>query len=199
MPIGEDPRTPGGHPVPEAFTFNPKRRAAFLLALAETGTVVGASARVGISKATVYRAAQEDDTFRDSIERARGEWEQSLVAQIAKAGLQGNVIERRGRGGTKRIEEPGDWRALAWLLEHSPSTRERYAGILRQKVEMGGAEDLPPIQHDVKAQIDIGPAMMDRLARVVMVLVESGKMRLPDPNEIEGEFSSDDEPDEPVP
>lgn len=186
MALGENPAQPNSSPVPVAHTFSPKKRAAFLLALVETGSIAGAAAKIGVNRATVYRAAEANETFRDDIERARGQWEQALVEGVAKAGLRGKVIETRK--GTK-VEEPGDWRALAWLLEHAPATRERYAGILRQKVEVGGDPDGVPIQtQSENVNIEIGPDTMDRLARVVEVLMRAGKLRLPDMNEIEGEY-----------
>lgn len=176
MAIQPDPSAP----IPNKFTA--AVRTAFLLALVESGTIRGAAARAGVSHVTVYQHAKDDETFRAAIDQARHEWEQSLVEAIAKAGVQGEVIQRRGGGKTIK---PGDWRALAWLLEHSPATREAYAGILRQKVELGGAADLPPIQtnHAETQQIEIGPETMERLARVVQVLLAAGKIRLPDPGE----------------
>lgn len=167
---------------PDAFTD--ARKSAFLLALVETGTIRGAAARAGVHFTTVYDHASKDDDFRAGIEHARGEWEQSLVQGILRAGVEGEVIERKN----SRIVKPGDWRALAWLLEHSPATREAYAGILRQKVEMGGSVDLPPIQMDKTEvhQLEIGPDTMERLAAVVGVLLRAGKLRLPDPGEIDG-------------
>ena len=176
-------------PIPNKFTE--KVRSAFLLALAASGSVRGASGRIGVHFSTIYEHAKSDPTFADAIERARAEWEQGLVEKIVKAGEVGSVIERRN--GTK-VEQPGDWRALAWALEHSPATRERYAGILRQKVEVGGSEDMPPIQsqHTETHEIEIGPETMDRLQAVVMVLVKAGRLRLPDPNEIEGEATEVD-------
>lgn len=164
---------------PDGFTA--ARKTAFLLALVESGTIRGAAARAGVHNTTVYAHAKDDPEFRAEIEKARGEWEQSMVEAIAKAGVQGEVVQRRGA----KVIKPGDWHALAWLLEHSPSTREAYAGILRQKVEMGGSPDLPPIQteHTETHEIEIGPETMERLARVVQVLLRAGKIRLPDPGE----------------
>lgn len=181
MPLGEDPTTPGGHPVPAVRTFSERKKAAFLTALGETGSIRGASSRAGVHYSTVYDHAKTDPTFADAIQRARGEWEQGLVEKIAAAGTVGKVVERRG--GTT-VTEPGDWRALAWLLEHSPATREQYAGVLRQKVELGGSDDLPPIQVEETVVHEVGPDTMSRLAEVVAVLVRAGKLRLPDPGEV---------------
>lgn len=193
MTLGENATTPGGHPVPVARTFNPKRKALFLVALAKTGTITGAAARVAIAPATVYEHAKNDMTFADAISRARGDWEQALVEGIAEAGAIGKVIERRN--GTT-ITEPGDWHAMAWLLEHAPATRERYAGIMKSKVEISGDPDGVPIQtENANVNIEIGPDTMDRLARVVEVLIKAGKLRLPDPNEIEG-MATEVTPDE---
>lgn len=162
--------------------FNAAKRTTFLLALVETGTIRGAAARAGVHFSTIYEHAKSDDDFRAQIDEARGEWEQGMVEAIAKAGVQGEVIQRRG----SKVIKPGDWRALAWLLEHSPSTREAYAGIMKQKVEVGGSPDLPPIQteHTETHEIEIGPATMERLAAVVQVLLRAGKIRLPDPGEV---------------
>lgn len=181
MALGENPAQKGSHPVPEQHQFNARKKAIFLTELGKTGTVRGAASRAGVGFSTVYAHAQADQTFRDAIERARSEWEHGLVEKIVEAGSVGTVIQRRN--GTQ-ITEPGDWRALAWLLEHSPATREAYAGILRQKVEMGGSVDLPPVQVETTADINVGPGTMERLADVVAVLIRAGKLRLPDPGEM---------------
>lgn len=189
MGLGENPAQKGSNPVPLAHTFNGRKKAAFLLELVKTGSIRGAASRIGVTPGTVYDHAKKDPTFADGIERARGEWEQSLVDGIVTAGLRGKVIEKRTRKGETLQEiEPGDWRALAWALEHAPTTRERYAGILRQKVELGGDPDGAPlqIQSQEQLQIELGPDTMERLTAVVQVLVNAGKIRLPDPNEIEG-------------
>lgn len=180
------PNEKGGKPVPVAHTFSPAKKAAFLLALLKTGSIRGASSEIGVHYSTVYRAAEADATFRDDIERTRGEWEQRLVDGIVEAGFRGKVIERKSRAGTEQIQEPGDWRALAWALEHAPVTRERYAGILRQKVQIGGDPDGVPVEVDQNqtVSIEIGPGTMERLQQVFNLLVQTGKLRLPDPNEI---------------
>lgn len=161
--------------------FSPAKKTAFLLALTETGTITGAAARAKVHRSTVYEHARDDEDFRRQIDEARGEWEHSLVEAIAKAGVEGEVIQRRGT----KIIKPGDWRALAWLLEHSPATREAYAGIMKQKVELGGSPDLPPMQVEAGAvPVELGPDTMERLSRVVMVLLQQGLLRLPDPGEV---------------
>lgn len=174
--------------IAPATPFTPKVKAAFLTQLATTGTIRGAASRAGIHFSTVYEHAKADQSFAEAIERARSEWEQSLVESIYRAGHTGTVIERRN--GTK-VQEPGDWRALAWLLEHAPATRERYAGIMRQKVELGGDPDGVPLMVDDQQvqQIEIGPDTMERLSAVVGVLLRAGKLRLPDPGEVEGKYT----------
>lgn len=192
MTLGENPAQPGSSPVPIARQLNSKKKAEFLLALAKGGSIVGACSRIGMSKTTIYRAAQADEAFRDAIERARGEWEQAQLDAIDQAARTGKVIERRN--GTK-TEEPGDWHAAAWLLEHSPHTRERYAGVTRQRVELGGSDDMPPVrtEHTEKVEVEVGPETMERLSQVVMVLVRAGKLRLPEPEDvIEGEATEVD-------
>lgn len=168
---------PGGI---QPFEITQAKKAEFLLELVETGSIRGAAARVGIAFKTVYRHAEKDEDFREAIDNARGEFEQATLRAIARAGVEGEVIERRG----KKITKPGDWRALTWLLEHSPAYRESYAGVLRQRVEIGGSEDMPPIQTEQMEQVEIGPGTMDRLSSVIMVLVQNGILRLPDPNEV---------------
>lgn len=169
--------------LPAAPTpFSDKRRALFLTEVARTGSIRGAASRTGVSRDTIYRHAANDPSFREAIERAVDEAEQSLLDTLVKASNTGKVIERRGT----TITEPGDWKAAAWLLEHSPFYRDRYAGILRQKVELGGAADLPPLEVDstTTVQIEMGPEMMERLQTVVGVLLRAGKLRLPDPGEV---------------
>lgn len=160
--------------------FGEKQKAKFLLELVETGSIRGAAARVGVHFSTIYDHARDDEAFRAKIDEARGEWEQSMVNIVVKGASEGEVIERRG----KKTTRPGDWRAAAWLLEHHPATRQAYAGILRQKVELGGAEDLPPVQIEDAKPVEVGPGTMDRLQQVVMVLVQNGVLRLPDPGEV---------------
>lgn len=183
MALGQPANVPGSSPVPVIHQFNGRKKAAFLLALAKTGSIRGAAARVGVNVSTVYKHAQNDQMFGDAIERARGDWEQAQLERIDLAANTGKVIERNN--GTT-ITEPGDWHAASWLLEHAPFTRERYAGILKQKVEIGGDPDGAPIQTQATEtiQIEIGPDMMERLASVVQVLINAGKLRLPDPGEI---------------
>lgn len=163
-------------------TFNDAARTAFRLALVETGSIRGAAARAGVDQKTIYYHAGKEPDFRKQIEDARGEFEQSILTGILKAGVQGDVIERRG----KKITKPGDWRALAWLLEHHPAYRDHYAGILRQRVELGGSPELPPIEtHNTETQqIEIGPDTMERLTAVVQILLSAGKLRLPEPGEV---------------
>lgn len=169
---------PGGV---QPHAFNDKRKAEFLLELVKTGSIRGAAARTNVHHTTVYEHAREDEKFRESIERARGEFEQAALQAIWDAGTTGEVIERRN--GSKTIK-PGDWRALAWMLEHNPAYREQYAGILRQRVQIGpGEPDFNP-QDTEGIVADIGPGTMDRLTSVVMVLVQNGVLRLPDPGEV---------------
>lgn len=192
MPLGENPAQPGSHPVPVARTFNANKKAVFLLELARTGSVRGAAARTGITPKTVYEHANKDVSFGDAIERARGDWEQANLDAIQAAASTGKVIERRNGTTTK---EPGDWHASAWLLEHSPTTRERYAGVLKSKVEVSGDPDGAPIQVENHHTVDIGPGTMDRLQTVIMVLAKAGKIRLPDPGEIIDGEATDVTPD----
>lgn len=167
-------------PQPHAFTG--KRKAAFLTLVAQTGSIRGAASRAGVARATVYDHAEKDPEFREAIERAVAECEQSLVNRIIAAAETGKVIERRGT----TVTEPGDWRAAAWLLEHGPYFRDRYAGILKQKVELGGSEDMPAIEvHSTTTQqLEVGPETLERLQIVVGVLLRAGKLRLPDPGEV---------------
>lgn len=198
--LGEDPTQPGSHPVPEVHQFTPRKQSMFLLELTKTGTIRGAAGRVGVSSATVYRYAQKSEAFRNDIERARDEWEQAMVERVAEAGGVRSVVERKTSAIGKKYEveriEPGDWRANAWLLEHSPATRDRYAGVLKSKVEIGGSDDLPPIQVAEQVAVEIGPDTMERLTKVIMVLAAAGKLRLPDPGEMNGEVK-DVSPDDP--
>jgi hypothetical protein len=174
-----------GNPLPPSRPFSEKRKSLFLLELARTGSIRGSAARAGVARQTIYNEVERNPSFREDIDRAVDEAEQALVDSIVKAANTGKVIERRGT----TVSEPGDWRAGAWLLEHSPFFRDRYAGILRQKVELGGSDDLPAIDISgtVKHELDVGPEMMDRLQAVVGVLLKAGKLRLPEPAEVDGD------------
>jgi AcrR family transcriptional regulator len=186
MALGENPNQPGSHPVPIVHQFNGKKKALFLTELARTGSIRGSAARVGVNRTTIYDHAKKDPSFADSIERARADWEQAQLDLINDAARTGKVIERQRGNNLSREVEPGDWRAAAWLLEHHPNTRETYAGIMRQKVEVGGDPDGIPVEtkHTETLEIEPGPEMMERLGRVIMVLARAGKIRLPDPNEM---------------
>lgn len=182
MALGERSNEPGSHPVPAGKTFTQAKKAAFLVALAKTGSLVGAASRVSVHPSTVYDHAQKDPSFTEAIERARGEWEQATLEVIENAARSGKVIERRTPSGKVKEIEPGDWRAAAWLIEHTPHTRERYAALTKGKVEISGDPDGEPlrVKAEVRQEIDIGPDTMERLARVVQVLIRSGKLALPD-------------------
>lgn len=190
MALGENPTSPGSHPVPIQRMFNERKKARFLTELGKTGSIKGAAAVSGVHVSTVYDHAKADPMFGEAIERARGVWEQGLLHRIDRAVDPFEVV-----GGKSPRIEPGDWRAAAWLLEHAPASRERYAGVLRSKVEIGGDPDGVPVQtQNLNIDIDLGPDTMERLARVVQVLIASGKLRLPDPGEIviEGEVADGD-------
>lgn len=178
-------------PPPANAPFTDARKADFLLSLVELGSLRAAAARSRVSYVTVYDHAKKDEGFREAIEDARGAYEAHLVQTIRTAATEGEVIETQSR----RIVKPGDWRAAAWLLEHG-YTRDQYAGILKQKVELGGAVDLPPVQLDSPPdamQIDIGPDTMERLAVLVSALIGAGKLRLPDPGETINVTPEDDD------
>lgn len=205
--MADNPAERGKHgQVPMVKQFNGRRRAIFLTALAQTGSLRGAAARTNVNPSTVYDHAQKDPTFAESIERARNEWEHALLEKIAKAAEMGTVTERKNGS---RFVEPGDWRAAAWLLEHAPHTRDHYAGVMRQKVQLGGDPDNPIKVENVADAI---PTTGERLGQVFALLVRAGVVRYPESGEsgtvIEGEWveangngsahaHSEDEPESP--
>lgn len=100
------------------------RVAGLLNALRAGNTRSAAAAHAEISRATLYRWIEEDETFRDSIEKAEADAEVRFAAQVAQAAASGT------------------WQAAAWWLE-----RRRPADFaLRSKVEMSGP-DGGPIDH----------------------------------------------------
>jgi len=164
---------PNGHEGIQAYRFNERRRAIFLTELRNGQTVRAACARAGIDEATAYRHMQDDATFKDAVTRARDEAEAKLLDSITKAAHTGETITTAGGA---VVTKPGDWRAGAWMLEHHPHTKERYATIT--KAQVGGDPSNPaPVQ--VGMTVDLGPATIERLGQVVSILARAGVVRLP--------------------
>lgn len=100
------------------------RIAGLLNALRAGNTRSAAAAHAEISRQTFYRWIEEDETFRDSVEKAEADAEVRFAAQVAHAA------------------STGTWQAAAWWLE-----RRRPADFaLRSKLEMTG-KDGGPIDH----------------------------------------------------
>jgi len=164
---------PNGHEGIQAYRFSERRRAVFLTELRNGQTVRAAAARAGVSDVTVYRHMQGDDTFSSAVARARDEAEAKLLDGITKAAHTGETITTAGGA---VVTKPGDWRAGAWMLEHHPHTKERYATIT--KAQVGGDPSNPaPVQ--VGVTVDLGPATIERLGQVVSILARAGVVQLP--------------------
>jgi hypothetical protein len=120
----------------------------------------------------VYDHIQNDQTFADSVVRARDEAEAKLLDAITKAAHTGETITTAGGA---VVTKPGDWRAGAWMLEHHPHTKERYATITKAQVA-GDPSNPAPVQ--VGMTVDLGPATIERLGQVVSILARAGVVQL---------------------
>lgn len=160
-----------------ARLFTQRKRVVLLNAIKQGQTIRAACARASVHSSTFYDYLNNDADFQQQVERARGEAEARLVEAITNGAHTGETITTPG--GTVKVM-PGDWRAAAWLLEHHPHTRERYAAI--NKSQIGGDPDNPvPVPVDVTG----GPEMttVERMAAVVTVLQRAGVMPIPEPGE----------------
>lgn len=169
--------------------FTQRKRAVLLSAIKEGQTVKGACARAGVGVSTYYEHLASDRTLAEQVERARGEAEARLVDAITKSAHTGETVTTPGGAVTVK---PGDWRAAAWLLEHHPHTRERYAAI--NKAQIGGDPDNPA---PVMVEVEGSGAMstMERMAAVVTVLQRAGVMPIPGPGDEPILLDSPPEPD----
>lgn len=157
-------------------TFTERKRTVFLQEIRKGQTVAGAAARAGVGRQTIYDHVNSDPVFAGQIEKARGQAEAALVDAITKSAHTGDQVTTPG--GTV-IVKPGDWRASAWLLEHHPHTRERYAAI--NKAQIGGDPDNPtPVPVEVTTD---GMTGVERLGAVVTVLQRAGVLPIPEPGE----------------
>ena len=173
-------------------TFTPRKRIALLHAIKSGQTVRAACARANISVPTYYRHLNEDLTLQEAVNRARGEAEARLVEAITNGAHSGETVTTSGGQVTVK---PGDWRAAAWLLEHHPHTRERYASI--NKTQLGGDPDNPtPVLVEVEGG---GMPPAERFGAVIAVLQRAGVLPgeailLPSPPEPEGGISVAQDP-----
>lgn len=152
-----------------AVSFTPARQMVFLGSIAEGQTVRGASARAGISRDAVYYHMREDPSFLQQVERARGEAESKLVDSITKSSHTGDTITTPGG---KVVVRPGDWKAAAWLLEHHPETRERYAAIAKTQVS-GDPDNPTPIL------VGLPELRTDQLEAIALILADAGALPAP--------------------
>lgn len=160
-----------------ALLFSERKKTVFLNALKDGQTVRAAAARAGVDRSTIYHHMAKDSTFASKVAQARDEAEARLLDAITKAAHTGDTVTTPG--GTVTVR-PGDWKAAAWLLEHHPHTRERYATLT--KMQMGGDPDNPtPIL--TETVVDVGPSTIERLGQVVGILARAGKVRYPEPGE----------------
>jgi hypothetical protein len=102
----------------------PEREAALLQQLRLGNTRSAAASYVEIGRATFYRWL-EDETFRDTVERAEAEAESRFLAQIAKAAADGT------------------WTAAAWWLERRRPEAYARRDRTESKVELTGKDGGP--------------------------------------------------------
>lgn len=162
-----------GRMTPRRLT--PAARVVFLDAIRNGQTVRAAAGRARLTRESIYHEMRINPTFVLQVQVARDESEARLIDSVTKSAHTGETVTTPGGQVTVR---PGDWRAAAWLLEHHPDTRERYAAI--NKAQIGGDPDNPTaVPVEVVGASEGGT--MERLARVVTVLQRAGVMPLPDP------------------
>lgn len=161
-----------------AHLFTPRKRVTLINAIKSGQTIKAACARANVSISTFYRHLSQDGTLQEQVDRARGEAEARLIDAVTKSAHTGETVTTPGGAVTVK---PGDWRAAAWLLEHHPHTRERYAAI--QKAQIGGDPDNPTA---VPVEVLGGASDMtttERMAAVVTVLQRAGVMPIPAPGD----------------
>jgi hypothetical protein len=157
--------------------FTQRKRVVLLNAIKQGQTITAACARAGIGRVTFYDHYNGDPAFVAQVERAKGQAEAALVESITNGAHSGETIKTPGGQVTVR---PGDWRAAAWLLEHHPNTRERYAPISKTQIS-GDPDNATPVQVEVEGD---GMNPMDRLGAVVTVLQRAGVLLTPHPGEV---------------
>jgi len=156
--------------------FTARKRVVLLNAIKSGQTIKAACAVAGVHQATFYDHINVDDEFRSAVERAKGVAESRLVEAVTKSGHTGETVVTPG--GQVTIK-PGDWRAAAWLLEHHPNTRERYAAISKNQIS-GDPDNPTPVAVDVAGD---EMTTVERMAAVVSVLQRARVMPLPGPGD----------------
>ena len=154
---------------PRLDEFTERKKVIFLTHLRRGQTIRAAAAKAHVGERTVFDHSSSDPQFAAAITRAKDEAEASLVEAITKSAHSGDTVTTPG--GTVTIK-PGDWRAAAWLLEHHPHTRERYAEIT--KMRLGGDSDAPPIQSQQETLVGI--TTPERVVAVIDILVKAGQL-----------------------
>ncbi len=135
-----------------------RRRAAFIAALADAGSVLKACERSGVSDGTVYWLRRNDATFAADWADARDRALDRVEDKLFEASLNGFVetVEKEGVTTTRRTQRPAAmFKLLAMrrrpgrsggrMVELTPaliaSARTRYDAALRLAAETG---ELPP-------------------------------------------------------
>jgi hypothetical protein len=114
--------------------LSPEVRDRILVALRAGATRPGAAAACRIGRRTLYDWLK-DEEFAASVAEAEAWFEAHTVARLRKAGEEAEVIETfDARGKLVRRVQKWDWRALAWLLERSPSTRGNWAQVAKAEI-----------------------------------------------------------------
>lgn len=149
----------------------------FLNQLRKGQTISGACAHAGFSRTSFYDAINADPTsdLTLQVERARGEGERRLVEAVTTAAHTGDTVTTPGGQITVK---PGDWRAAAWLLEHHPATREKFAAI--QKQQLSGDPDNPVPIKTANMHVVGDYDMLERNARIVALMQQAGVLPIPD-------------------
>ncbi len=156
---------------PRLNEFTERKKVVFLAHLRRGQTIRAAAARAHTSEQTIHDHSRRDAEFALAITRAKDEAEAALVDSITKSAHSGDTVTTPG--GTVTVK-PGDWRAAAWLLEHHPHTRERYAELTKMRV--GGDPDAPPIH--AQSEVLVGLTTPERIDAVLGILVRAGKLPL---------------------
>ena len=165
--------------LPVTTGITPRRWVTFLNQLKHGQTIRAACAKAGFSRSTLYTTLNADPNsgLLEQIEHAKNEGERRLVEAVTQASHTGDTITTPGGS---IVVKPGDWRAAAWLLEHHPHTRERYASI--QKQQIGGDPDNPAPVKTVGVQVVGDFTSVERRAAIISLMQQVGALPFPDPD-----------------
>lgn len=119
----------------------PEAREVIVAAIAAGMPRFEAAKLAGMSRATLHRWTQDDETLRDEITRAEG---RAILQNlnVIRVAAQGRAAEYDANGRVTKEEVKPDWRAAAWwLVRASEYFRERLTIDVQSAVREVAAEN----------------------------------------------------------